>query len=97
MSYSNSGTQTFTADSIVGRSGDPVRIYSIYWVKGAGVEPLVIRETNVSGTIIISHVSVASVGNFLDLGSEGILFPTGAFFDIATALTTATITFRTES
>ena len=97
MSYSNSGTETLTADGVIGISGKPVRIYSAYWVKGAGTEPLVIRSgTTASGTIIISHASIASTGNFLDLGSEGILFPDGAFFDIATALTTATITYRVE-
>jgi len=98
MSYSNSGTVTYTADSVIGVSGKPVRIYSIYWVKGAGTEALVIRHgTAATDTVLISHASTASTGNFLDLGSEGILFPSGAFFDIATALTTATITFRSET
>ncbi len=98
MSYSNSGTQTFTADSVIGRSGEPVRIYSIYWVKGAGTEAMVVRHgEGATDTIIISHLSTASTGNFLDLGSEGMLFPSGAFYDEGTAITTATFTFRVES
>lgn len=98
MSYSNSGTVTFTTDSVVGVSGKPVRIYNIYWVKAAGVEPLVVRSgTAATGTIIISHIPTASTGNLLDFGVEGILFPSGAFFDIAANLTTATFTFRVEA
>ena len=97
MSYNNSGTETFTADSVVGISGEPVRIYSIYWVKETGAETMVVRSgTSDSGTIIIEQVSTADDGNFLDFGAEGILFPSGAFYDESTAITTATFTFKEE-
>ncbi len=97
MSYSNSGSVTLTADSVLAQSGQPIRLYSIYWVKGAGTEAMVVRNgASASGTVWISHASTASTGNFLDLGSEGILFPDGAFYDEGTAITTATFTFRQE-
>ena len=97
MSYSNSGTVTLTADSAIGASGKPVRIYSIYWVKETGVETMVVRHgISATASIVIEQVSIADNGNFLDFGAEGILFPDGAFFDISTAITTATFTFRSE-
>ena len=92
-----SGSETLTADGVVGISGKPVRIFSIYWVKEAGAETMVVRSgTSASGDIIIEQVSTANDGNFLDLGGEGILFPSGAFYDEGTAITSATFTFRTE-
>ena len=39
------GTQTFTADAILGDvAGTIVRIYTIYWVKETGAETMVIRS-----------------------------------------------------
>lgn len=93
-----SGSVTFTADSVIGTSGKPVRIFSIYWIKEAGAEPMVVRSgTSASDTIIIESVSTANDGNLLDFGPEGILFPSGAFYDEGTAITSATFTFRTEA
>ena len=81
MSYSNSGTVTLTADSAIGASGKPVRIYSIYWVKGTGAETMIVRSgTSDSSAIIIEQVSTADDGNILDVGTEGILFLKGAFW-----------------
>lgn len=97
MSYSNSGTITFTADSVIGISGKPVRIYSIYWVKGTGAETMVVRSgTGATDAIIIEQVSIADDGNLLVFGAEGILFPNGAFWDEGTAIDSATFTFRSE-
>lgn len=97
MSYSNSGTLTVTADSVIGISGSPVRIYSIYWVKGTGAETMVVRSGSTSsGSIVIEQVSTADDGNLLVFGAEGMLFPLGAFFDISTAIDSATFTFRAE-
>lgn len=97
MSYSNSGTVTLTADGAVGTSGKPVRIYSIYWVKETGAETMVVRHgISSSASIVIEQVSTADDGNLLDFGAEGMLFPSGAFYDEGTAITTATFTFRVE-
>ena len=97
MSYSNSGTVTLTADSAIGASGKPVRIYSIYWVKGTGAETMIVRSgTSDSSAIIIEQVSTADDGNILDFGTEGILFPKGAFWDEGTAFDSATFTFTEE-
>lgn len=92
----NSGTITLTADSAIGASGKPVRIYTIYWIKGTGVETMVVRTTNVSGGIVIEQVSVADDGNLLDFGTQGMLFPNGAFWDEGTAIDSATFTFSEE-
>ena len=92
-----SGTVTLTADSVIGISGKPVRIFSIYWVKETGAETMVVRHgTSATSAIVIEQVSTADDGNLLVFGAEGMLFPNGAFYDEGTAITSATFTFSVE-
>ncbi len=73
-----------TSDGVLSTSGEPVIIYGVHILSGAGGGGVVnLRSgTAVSGSIIIQEKGTASVGKSVSYGGIGILFPDGCYVDI---------------
>jgi hypothetical protein len=95
-SKGNSGSQRVTSDTVLGNSGNPVRVYSINWLSGAAAGTLVLRN----GATDTSTVYLQKVGTALDsqiiVFDEGLRFPAGCFYDHDANTTFAVIEFETE-
>ncbi len=91
------GTIRVTADGALIRSGQPVRVYHVHEIYGAGAAGSVLRNgTGAGGDIFVQLTSTDSVGISNDFGVNGILFPLGCFFDEGTSVTSATIVCELE-
>ena len=91
------GTQLVTADGIVGRSGKPVRVYSIHIISGGTAGIVNLRNgPAVTDTIWTTSTGVIDTGvNFFF--AEGIRFPLGCFVDVDANVTSVAVTFSTEN
>lgn len=97
MSIQSSGSVRLTADGVIGRSGQPVRIFNITWLNGASAGEVVIRRgTTASDPIVVqidgSAASVTNTQNF----ENGLFFPNGAFHDKGTNVTAIVAEYRVE-
>lgn len=93
------GTQLVTADGIVGRSGLPVRVYSLHIISGAGGGGIVILRNGavVGATAWVQCTGTASDGETFGFGETGILLPAGCYVDIDANVTSVAVTFSTEN
>ena len=92
------GSATYAADSVIGSSGAPTRIYSVTWTAGAGgAGEVVIRAgSTASGTIIYQKDGSLASHSDVQSWEGGLLFPTGAFWDKDANTDIAVFEFRTE-
>lgn len=91
------GVQRVTADTAIGVSGQPVRIYSVNLTSGGSNSSLLLRNgtsasaqenAEVNGT-----ASLCVTANF----AGGLLFPLGCFADVDANISYATVVFSTEA
>lgn len=77
------GSQLMTADGVVGVSGKPIRIYAIHVLSGATAGIVKLKAgTATGGTIRIQETCpVVSTGNLFNYGEDGVLFPTGCYYE----------------
>ena len=90
-----SGSEYHVADSVIGTSGKPVRVYNATWLSDATARDLVLRNGNsASGDIWVQ--APGDISNTVTINFEGgLLFPSGCFFDIGDAVSLA-ISFSEE-
>lgn len=89
------GSAYYSADSAVGRSGQPCRVFSATWLSDGTARDLVLRNgTTDSGTIYVQAAGTISK-TVTQNWEGGLLFPAGCFFDIGSAVSVA-IEFRNE-
>lgn len=92
------GSKLFTADGVVGASGEPIRVYSIHIISGGTAGVVNLRDgTTVAGTIRVTETGVASTGKTIEYGEWGILFENGCFYDEDANVTSALITYAQEA
>lgn len=90
--FSNSGSQRVTGDSVLGASGKAVRIFNIS-AAGVGGSEIVLRNgTDATGDIYLQLPTSDSPINF----EEGLLLPDGCFYDHAGS-SFAVVSFRNEN
>ena len=91
-----SGSLYLAADGAIGVSGKPVRIFSATWLSDGTARDLVLRNgTTDSSTIWVTAAGV--IDKTVTLNFEGgLLFTSGAFFDIGSA-TSGVFVFRREN
>jgi len=96
MLYSSGSVQK-TADSAIGSSGEPIRLFSVNMLSGGTAGQLVLRNgTSASADIWVREVGVANTGKTVSYGEHGILFPKGCFYDDDTNFTWVTFEFSVE-
>ena len=93
----NHGSEVFTADSAVGISGEPTRVFSATWrCDGATDVNLVLRNgTSASGTVYVQQAGTNGV-SVTQNWEGGLLFPDGCFFDKDADVAASVIEFRVE-
>lgn len=92
-----SGSVSVTADSIIGPSGKPIRLWAVNMLSGGTAGELVLRNgTTASAAIWVREQGTANTGKSVSYGQEGILFPNGMFYDDDSNFTGVTIQFSTE-
>ena len=92
-----SGSVNVTADSIIGTSGRPIRLWAVNMLSDATAGELVLRNgTTSSGSIWVREQGVANTGNSVSYGEHGILFPNGMFYDDDSNFTSVTIQYSEE-
>jgi len=90
------GSARYTADSAVGKSGAPTRVFSATWLSDGTARALVLRNgTSASGTIYVNIAGTANVTKVQNW-EGGLYFPGGCFFDFTTSMTGAVIEFVNE-
>ncbi len=79
-----SGSTLVSADAVVGRSGQPTRVFGAYLISGAGGGGIVIfrNGTTASATAFLQIDGTASKGTNVLFSDNGVLFPLGCFCDI---------------
>ena len=95
--FQSSGSTTLTADGAVGIIGKPTRIFSATWIcDGATNVNLVLRNgSSASGTVYVQQAGT-NAKSVTQNWHNGLLFPSGCFFDIDGDVASATIEFRSE-
>lgn len=78
---SGSGSVYKTADSVIGASGKPVRVFSATWLSDGTARDLELRNgTTDAGTLYVKEPGVISKTKTINF-EGGLLFPNGCFFD----------------
>lgn len=84
-----------TSDGVVGTSGTPKIIYGIHVESGGGAGTVVLRNgTSTSDTAVFTCVGTASAGVMFNFGSQGVIFPSGCYYDEDTSVASATILYK---
>lgn len=92
-----SGSESHTADSVVGVSGRPIRLWAVNMLSGGTAGQLVLRNgTSDSSAIWVREVGTVSTGKTVHYGAMGILFPLGLFYDDDSNFTGVTFEFSDE-
>ncbi len=91
------GSEVFTADGAVGKSGKPIRVHNVHIISGAtaGVVELV-NGTSGSDTTFLELNGVANDGATFNF-ANGVLFPEGCYYDEDANVTTTVITYNVEA
>jgi len=97
MPAGSSGSESHTADSVVGTSGKPIRLWAVNMLSGGTVGELVLRNgTSATAAIWVREIGTVSTGKTVEYGHEGILFPLGLFYDDDSNFTGVTFQFSEE-
>lgn len=92
-----SGAVSKTADSVIGTSGKPIRVWAVNMLSGGTAGQLVLRNGTAAGDDIwVREVGTANTGKTVTYGQEGILFPNGCFYDDDSNFTSVTIQYTQE-
>jgi hypothetical protein len=92
-----SGSVNKTADSAIGASGKPIRLFAVNMLSGGTAGELVLRNgTSASDDIWVREKGEVSTGKTVTYGQEGILFPNGCFYDDDSNFTSVTFQFAQE-
>lgn len=92
-----SGSEQHTADSVVGVSGRPIRLWAVNMLSGGTAGQLVLRNgTADTNDIWVREVGTVSTGKTVTYGQMGILFSDGLFYDDDSNFTTVTFEFSDE-
>lgn len=87
MNNKTSTSSYLAADGAVGPSGARIRLYTATWLSDGTARDLVLRNgTADSATVWVTAAGTISKTVTLDFGPEGLLFPSGCFFDIGSAV-----------
>lgn len=91
------GSQRITADSAIGPSGKPIRLYSVSLISGAGGGSVLslLDGTSASGTQYVSITGTANTGLVTNFAG-GLRFPDGLFADVDSNISSATFVFDNE-
>ena len=93
----DSGAEQHTADSVVGPSGQPIRLWAVNMLSGGTAGQLVLRNgTADTAAIWVREVGTVSTGKTVPYGDQGILFPEGLFYDDDSNFTSVTFQISTE-
>lgn len=91
-----SGSVAATADSVIGASGKPVRIYNATWLSTGSAGTLVLRNgSDATGTVWVQQEGTASQTKTVNW-EGGLLFTSGCFFDKDASVTLAVFEAFTE-
>lgn len=91
-------TRNFTADSVVGTSGQRMRLFSMHFISGASAASINLRNgTSASATNIVRETGTANTGKTIDYGPFGLYFPSGLFLDLDTNTVSVLLTFIQEN
>lgn len=97
MFQGRAGAEIKTADAVVGRSGKPLRVYSVTWLSGGSAGTLVLRN----GTVDTDNAHVTIAGTISQTKTQdwygGLLFPAGCFYDHDSNTTRAIIMCEEEA
>jgi hypothetical protein len=97
MPFGIGGTESHTADSAVGTSGKPIRLWAVNMLSGGTAGQLVLRNgTADSDAIWVREVGTVSTGKTVTYGSTGFLFPEGLFYDDDSNFTSVVFQFTEE-
>lgn len=90
------GFTRITADGVLSAAGEPVIIYGVHILSGAGGGGVVnLRDGSaVSGTILIQEQGTASKGKSVSYGGLGLSFPNGCYVDIDANVTSVTVDYQ---
>lgn len=93
----DSGSQTLTADGVVGDSGAPTRVFSATWIcdNTTNVNLVLRNGTSASGAVYVQQAGTNGK-SVTQNWHNGLFFPGGCFFDIDADVDSATIEYRTE-
>ncbi len=91
-----SGAVSVTADTIIGTSGRPIRLWAINMLSGTAGELVLRNGTTASDAIWVRELGTANTGRTVVYGTEGILFPDGMFYDDDSNITGVTIQYSEE-
>ncbi len=90
------GSVRITADGVIGRSGLPVRIYSVSLISGGTASVLSLLDgTSASGNQQVSITGTVNTGVVVNFAG-GLRFPNGCFADVDSNIASATFVFNTE-
>lgn len=92
------GTQSVTADILVGKAGLPTRVFAIHLISGGTASVVALRNgQTVSGTIWIQQTGTISTGKTFTFGQYGVLFPAGCFVDVDANISSCQVEFAQEA
>jgi hypothetical protein len=85
--FGKTSTTYLSADGAVGPSGKKIRLYQATWLSDGTARDLVLRNgTTDAATAWITIGGTISKTVTQTFGREGLLFPSGCFFDIGSAV-----------
>ena len=97
MLYSSGAVQK-TADSAIGTSGKPIRLFAVNMLSGATAGELVLRNgTAATSDIWVREQGAVSTGKTVTYGAHGILFPNGCWYDDDANFTSVTFQYSEEN
>lgn len=92
------GAVSVTADSVIGASGKPVRVWAVNMLSGGTAGQLVLRNGAAAGADIwVREVGTANTGKTVDYGETGVFFPAGCFYDDDSNFTHVVIQYSQEA
>ena len=93
----SSGAVSVTANSVIGTSGRPIRIFAVNMLSTGTAGELILRNgPAITDTIWVREQGVIDTGNTVDYGKEGILFPAGCYYEDDGNFTAVTIQYAEE-
>jgi len=95
-----SGSVLKVADGVVGITGAPVRVFGVHILSGATAGIIKLYSgIDATGTIYIQETCpTVSTGNTFNYGEDGVLFPTGCYYEevVDANVTSTLISFENE-
>ena len=91
-----SGAVSVTADSIIGTSGRPIRLWAVNMLSGTAGELVLRNGSTETSPIWVRELGTANTGKTVPYGNQGILFPLGMFYDDDSNFTGVTIQYSEE-